>query len=89
MFYTNEAGDFAAALQKGLNALTEGHDRACKKAEGIYLMDHITAPGVLIECGFLSNPAEEANLLRPEYQKKLCAVIAGSAAQYLESEMVG
>ena len=41
-------------------------------------MKHITGPGVLVECGFLSN-ADEAQLLRqPEQQKRLvAAIVAG------------
>lgn len=50
--------------------------RQCKPATGIYLMQKIHVQGVLIECGFLSNPVEEAKLISEEYQKKLCCVIA-------------
>ena len=56
--------------------------RQIKPASGIYLMEHITCPGILIECGFLSNPAEEAKLRDAQYQKKLCAVIATAAIGY-------
>ena len=41
-------------------------------------MNHITCPGILIECGFLTNPAEEAMLQDPDYQRKLSAVIAAA-----------
>jgi N-acetylmuramoyl-L-alanine amidase len=46
-------------------------------------MEHIACPGVLIECGFLSNPAEEAKLRSPEYQQKLCCVIASVVSRNL------
>ncbi len=48
------------------------------KAAGsnIYLLDRATAPAVLVECGFLSNPDEAAELARLEYQKKLALIIA-------------
>ena len=43
--------------------------------DSVYLMKHITCPGVLVECGFLSN-SDEAQLLRqPEQQKRLAAAI--------------
>jgi N-acetylmuramoyl-L-alanine amidase len=42
----------------------------------IYLMNNITCPGILIECGFLSNPTEEALLNTAEYRLKLAMVIA-------------
>lgn len=59
--------------------------RSAKKAEGIYLMEHISCPGVLIECGFLSNYEEEAKLRNPEYQKQLACVIAATAAEFVSS----
>ncbi len=40
----------------------------------------------LVECGFLSNREEEAALRTPEYQKKLCCVIASAADQFLTQE---
>ena len=32
----------------------------------------------IVECGFLTNPGEEALLLDPDYQKQLAAVLAGA-----------
>lgn len=56
-----------------------------KKADSIYLMQHINCPGVLVECGFLSNPQEEYLLRTKEYQQKVCCVIACSVSNYLYS----
>ena len=39
---------------------------------------------VLVECGFLSNPAEAQLLQNKEYQKKLAFAIVYGVAQYLE-----
>ena len=89
VFYSATAGseDLAQRLQKELiAALTPGSNRKIKKAQGIYLMEHITCPGILIECGFLSNPEEEAKLRTPEYQKKLCCVIGTALADFLDGQ---
>ena len=88
VFYTDSAKELAATVQAGLNALTPAKKRDSKKSSGVYLMDHISAPGLLIECGFLSNPSEEAKLRQADYQKKLCCVIACTAAQYIESSLI-
>jgi N-acetylmuramoyl-L-alanine amidase len=56
--------------------------RMAKKADGIYLMQNIDRPGILIECGFLSNPDEEFKLRDAAYQKKLCCVIASVLSNY-------
>ncbi len=60
-------------------------NRQAKKSSGVYLMEHIQCPGVLIECGFLSNVSEEEKLKDREYQKKLCAVIATTMCDYLSN----
>lgn len=86
VFYAsgNDSKNLAASLQYSLIAhLNPGSNREAKPAKGIYLMEHIYTTGLLIECGFLSN-TEEAYLLRtPEYQKRLCCIIATSIAEYL------
>ena len=66
-----------------VNTLNPGSNRSCKRAEGVYLLQHIEKTGVLVECGFLSNPQEEAKLRSAEYQKKICCVVAASTAQFL------
>ncbi|MBE6959268.1 MAG: hypothetical protein E7448_00895 [Ruminococcaceae bacterium] len=79
VFYPQTEGSrqMAEAMQKTLVAtLNPGSNRQAKRGEGIYLLEHIQQPGILIECGFLSNPSEEAKLRSDAYQKQLCCVIA-------------
>lgn len=86
VFYRHEENSkaFASTMQKMLNeVLASQSNRKEKQSEGIYLMEHVQCTGVLIECGFLSNPEEEALLRNKEYQKKLCAAAAVAAAHYL------
>ena len=45
-------------------------------APTIYLMKNIQKPGVLVECGFLSNPAEKEKLKLSAYQTLLAVSIA-------------
>lgn len=88
VFYARTTGSQALAeqLQSAfLKHLNPGSKRQCKLSKGIYLMEHIHSPGVLIECGFLSNPQEEALLRSSEYQKKLCAVIAVSVNGFVSN----
>ena len=58
--------------------------REIKHAKGVYLMEQIHCPGVLVECGFLSNPEEERQLRSREYQQKICIVIASTVANHLD-----
>lgn len=88
VFYAKTHGSqqLAAQLQKAfVSTLNPGSHRQEKKSSGIYVMEHIQCPGVLIECGFLSNPEEDAKLRDPAYQKKLCSVIAATVSQYLSN----
>lgn len=86
VFYAPEGEGAALAerLQSAFAAtVNPGSNRKCKKAEGIYLMRHINCTGILVECGFLSNPEEELMLRTADYQKKICAVIAATTAEFL------
>ena len=59
------------------------HRKAKQADSAIYLMKKLDCPAVIIECGFLSNPAEEARLRDEAYHKQLAAaVICG----YLRSQ---
>lgn len=87
IFYSDkeESKLLAEKLQSNFReTLNPGSKRQVKKGSGIYLMDHINCTGVLIECGFLSNPEEEARLRSDAYQKALCAVIAASVSNFLD-----
>lgn len=86
VFYapTDGSQSFAESLQTAMvSAVNPGSRRKAKKANGVYLMEHIQCPGILVECGFLSNPEEEAMLRTKEYQQKLCCVIAATATGFL------
>lgn len=75
----------AKKMQSALSdAVNPDSNRMAKRADGVYLMQHISCTGILIECGFLSNPEEEAKLRRSDYQQKLCCVISGTVANFLD-----
>lgn len=87
VFYAgNNDQSLAEALQTALNThLTPGTNRTCKRSEGVYLMRSIQCPGVLVECGFLSNPAEAERLQTADYQRRLCCVLAAALIRHLET----
>lgn len=78
------AGEGSKALAQLMqDTLREGADPGnqrtpAKIPDSIYLMKHITCPAVLVECGFLSNPAEEAKLRDGGYQTRLAACMASA-----------
>ncbi len=50
----------------------------------LYLYRNTRVPGVLIECGFLSNPNERYLLQTEKYQKKVAQVITNGVIEYLK-----
>ena len=80
VFWNRQEGAEALAesVQTALNgAINAGNEKkAAQVPSSVYLMKEITVPGVLVECGFLSNAAETERLRDPAYQTKLAAAIA-------------
>lgn len=52
--------------------------------KNVYIMNNITHPAVLVECGFLSNPEECALLSKKEYRGKLALVICAAILNYFD-----
>ena len=86
VFYGSEEGsrELANIIRENVHqTLDQGSYRVSKPIRpDVYLMNHITVPGVLVECGFLTNPEDEANLQNGAYQNRLAVVLAGSVANY-------
>ena len=88
VFYNMQTGSkqLAEQVQTALREkLNPKNKRQVKRSSGIYLMEHINCTGILVECGFLSNPTEEAKLRCDEYQKNLSSIIAATICQYLNT----
>jgi N-acetylmuramoyl-L-alanine amidase len=90
VFYspTGDSQALAEALQSSLQANVDPENRRKAKeiSQNVYLMRHITIPGVLVECGFLSNPQEAAKLKTDDYQKQLAVALGVSLVNYLSAE---
>lgn len=53
----------------------EGSRKASMPGD-FYMLNCTSTPGILVECGFLSNPVEEQKLVTTEYQEQLAYTIA-------------
>ena len=71
------AAPLATSVQEALNQAVNTEKAKSPAAIGssVYLMKNITAPGVLVECGFLTNEREAAQLKSEAYQLRLAAAI--------------
>lgn len=89
-FWNRQVGaeTLAEGMQTELNTVVNTHRAKEPKpiAEDIYLLNHVTAPAVLVECGFLSNEGETALLQTPAHQTILAAVIAASCLRWAAEE---
>lgn len=54
------------------------------KTTDLYMYRNTTILGVLVECGYLSNPTERTLLQEEEYQKKLALSITNGVINYLK-----
>ncbi|MDR0293158.1 MAG: N-acetylmuramoyl-L-alanine amidase [Oscillospiraceae bacterium] len=74
---------FADVMQETLRlALDPANDRKSKPTNSVYLLNNVTRPAVLIECGFLSNPGEEALLRSEKYQRKVAMAVCQGFLSY-------
>ncbi len=82
VFYDGNNKMLAEVLQSEFNKELNS-DREIKKIpSSIYMYNKLNIPGVLIECGFLSNSSEKTKLISEEYQKKIASIIAKAIASY-------
>ncbi|MBR1747285.1 MAG: N-acetylmuramoyl-L-alanine amidase [Clostridia bacterium] len=80
--------DLAASIQDQFNTLNARHvGRTYSALAGDYYMLKLTrAPSVIVECGFLSNPEDEALLNDENYRRQLAEAIACGVKEYLSNQ---
>lgn len=89
-FYQNnneKSEQLSNIIQNNLsNNIEFKNDRTPMPITGIYIMDHVQIPSVIIECGFLSNPEEVRLLKEDTYQNKLAWGIYTGLQEYFTNE---
>ena len=68
------------ALVTGLKA----PDRGFKRAR-LAVLRMLDSPGVLVECGFLSNDAEARRIATPEYRQQIAEALAAGVQNYAQA----
>ena len=72
----------AGCIQEALiTALQPAKERSA--LPGDYFILQLAVPSVLVECGFISNAAEEKLLLTPDYQARVAEAIAGGVVEFV------
>ena len=85
----NESKILADFIQESISSqLQPDNNRVIKKSgTDIYLLYNATKPTVLVECGFISNYKELANLKNYDYQQQMALSIAFGIINYNISEV--
>lgn len=86
VFYTDdsqETQEFATELQTLFrDNLNPDNNRPAKVVDsGIYLLNHVQVPALLIECGFLSNEEEAKRLVTSDYQQSIACILTAALLQ--------
>lgn len=87
VFYsqTNELSKLLAErMQFNLKAYLKNTDRQIVKRDNIFLLNKVTRPCCIVECGFMSNQQELALLQSEEYQYKLAHSLFYGVEDYLK-----
>ncbi len=81
------SAELAKQIQENIKAhLQPANNRKIKATtSSIYLLRHAKTPAVLVECGFLSTPAECERLCDSTYQKKLALVLFDAICENLRA----
>ena len=82
VFYNKDNKELAKLIQNALNKYTKENREVKNIPKDTYMYSKLKVPGVLIECGFLSNPKERAKLVNEEYQKLIAKAISEGVLEY-------
>lgn len=80
--YLKESQVLAERIQSAANLWLRGKDRGVKQADFLVLRNAYM-PAVLVECGFLTNAAEEKLLGDGNYRERVATALASGLAQFV------
>ncbi|MBR6756607.1 MAG: N-acetylmuramoyl-L-alanine amidase [Peptococcaceae bacterium] len=80
-----ESEQLAKAIQNRLTQQLDNSSREALPRVDTFLFRNSTVPTVIVECGFLSNPAEATKLQDTAYQKEIAYAIFLGISDYLST----
>ena len=79
----------ACSIQTALNSMPECVRKNEALKEDYYVLNCSDYPSVIVECGFLTNAADEALLLTQEYRQRIAETICSGTLAYLAAMSLG
>ncbi|MGN1205564.1 MAG: N-acetylmuramoyl-L-alanine amidase [Eubacterium sp.] len=84
---SEESKRLANVLQETIKEeIGDGNHRVEKANDSYYMLKKSRGPFVIVECGFLSNPKEEKQLISEGYQQKMAEAVAEGIEKFLYNE---
>lgn len=74
-YYRSDSASLAASIHRHVVAISPSENRGIRR-RGYYVLRRSAIPGVLVECGFLTNPTEASYALNANYRQRLAEQIA-------------
>jgi N-acetylmuramoyl-L-alanine amidase len=82
VFYNSNNEELARTIQNAMNNSLNNKREIKKIPDDTYMYKRLKVPGVLIECGFISNAKEREILQKDNYQKKIADAITIGVLEY-------
>ena len=82
--YRRESRLLAGHIQNGLRGAMDTQDRGARQGPYYVLMTPGLLPAVLVELGYITNRADEAQLKDPERQDRIARALADTIETFLE-----
>ena len=73
-------------LQKILNEKVNDKGKKAKPNDSYYILINSKCPGIIVECGFLSNSDEATKLTNETYQKELAEILSEGISTYFNMQ---
>lgn len=90
--YFSRSANLALTIEEEFQKVGRISREAKQRQKGIWVLQAVAMPAVLVETGFISNPEEEDYLNSEEGQKEICEVLVKSLKRYkysLEKQLSG
>ncbi len=80
---SDEGKRLAELVQSSIRMYADKENtRSTKANDSLFAINSNKAPSVLVECGYISNPVEEAKLANADYQKRMAYAICCGIMKY-------
>ncbi len=80
--YFQRSANLALTIEEEFQKVGRISRQAQQRQKGIWVLQAVAMPAVLIETGFISNPEEEEYLNNEDGQREICEVIIRSLKRY-------